>query len=137
MAQRQLSMTGWRVLDIGFVGIVSDDPSVAAFYQEALGLRLLDADDTFVYLTAGAEAKVEILASDTTTARQQRADAPSLGFLVNNPDLATQTLRDRGVVCGPVAEWRSTSEVHRWCYLTDPADNTLLLVERNTTSTEQ
>ena len=126
-------MRSWRVLDVGFIGIVSDTAAAREFYADTLGLEVLDTADDHLYLSAGPQARVELLKSATESARAQRADAPSIGFLVDDLDAARQALTPTGVLSNEVGEWRSEAEVHRWCYLRDPAGNVLLLLERRST----
>ena len=123
-------MRSWRVLDVGFIGIVSDSAAARGFYAGALGLEVLDTADDYLYLSAGPEARVEILSSTSESARAQRADAPSIGFLVDDLDAARQALTPTGLLSQDVGEWHSETEAHRWCYLRDPAGNVLLLLER-------
>lgn len=130
MACGELSLRSWRVLDIGFIGIVSDTDAARTFYSRTLGLEVLDTADDYLYLSAGPEARVEILRSTSESARAQRADAPSIGFLVDDLDAARQALTPTGLLSHEVGEWHSEAEAHRWCYLRDPAGNVLLLLER-------
>jgi catechol 2,3-dioxygenase-like lactoylglutathione lyase family enzyme len=120
----------WRVLDIGFIGIVSDADAARDFYSDVLGLEVLDTADDYLYLSAGPQARVEILRSSSESARAQRADAPSIGFLVDDLDAAREALSPTGLLSGEEREWHSETEAHRWCYLRDPAGNVLLLLER-------
>ena len=123
-------MSRVRIRDVAFIGIVSDDPAVRRFYVEDLGLEALEETDRYLYLRAGPQARLEILAADTDTAAEQSQTAPSVGFLVDDIHEARSALTDKGIPCGEIKRWASDTEEHLWFYLSDPAANTLLLLER-------
>jgi catechol 2,3-dioxygenase-like lactoylglutathione lyase family enzyme len=121
-----------KVLGLAWIGLVSDRPEMRRFYAEALGLKLLEAEAGFAYFQVDETARLEILASHTGTAARQRADAPALGFLVDDLDGAVHQLQQAGVAfTSEIKEWRSGDVMHRWIYLQDPDRNVLLLLERH------
>lgn len=129
VAYWELSM---KIKGIAWLGIVSDDPSVRAFYTKLLQLNLLDETDKYAYCAVDAVTRLEILASASDTAKLQRSDAPAIGFLVDDLDGSVQELQEAGVkLLTSIKEWRSGEIVHRWFYFADPAENVLLLLERH------
>lgn len=121
-----------NIKGIAWLGIVSDDPAVRDFYTHVLQLKLLDETDEYAYYAVDAVTRLEILASTSGTAKLQRSDAPAIGFLVDNLDLALRELERAGIALRtPVEEWRSGEIVHRWFYFADPAGTVLLLLERH------
>ena len=120
-----------KVLGIGWIGLVSDQPSTRRFYAKVLGLNVAEDEPTYAYFTLSETTHLEILASDTRLAARQRVGAPALGFLVEDLDAAVQEVKAAGVnLTSEIEEWRSDNEVHRWVYLEDPEGRTLLLMER-------
>ena len=120
-----------KVLGIGWIGLVSDQPSTRRFYAKVLGLNVAEDEPTYGYFTLSETTHLEILASDTRLAARQRVGAPALGFLVEDLDAAVQEVKAAGVnLTSEIEEWRSDNEVHRWVYLEDPEGHTLLLMER-------
>jgi catechol 2,3-dioxygenase-like lactoylglutathione lyase family enzyme len=121
-----------NIKGIAWLGIVSDDPSLRTFYTKLLQLNLLDETDKYAYYAVDAVTRLEILASASDTAKLQRSDAPSIGFLVDDLDRSVHELEDAGVrLLTSIKEWRSGEIVHRWIYFADPAENVLLLLERH------
>jgi catechol 2,3-dioxygenase-like lactoylglutathione lyase family enzyme len=121
-----------NIIGIAWIGLVSDEAAMRAFYAQVLRLPLLDETAHYAYYAVDAVTRLEILASASRTAAQQRADAPAIGFLVSDLDQGVAELQAAGVTVRlPVQEWRSGENVHRWVYFTDPAGNVLLLLERH------
>jgi|GEM_PF-2648293 len=121
-----------NVLGVAWIGLVSDREAMRHFYSELLGLKLLEAEVGFAYYQVDEKTRLEILASHTRTATQQRADAPAIGFLVDDLESAVQHLRQANVsFMSEIQEWRSGEVIHRWIYLKDPENNVLLLLERH------
>lgn len=120
-----------KILGIAWLGLVSDDAATRQFYTHTLGLKLLDEKEDYAYYAVDAVTRLEILASASATARQQRADAPAIGFLVAELDASKAELEQAGAkLLTDIKEWRSGEIVHRWFYFADPAGNILLLLER-------
>lgn len=120
-----------KVLGIGWLGLVSDQPGTRRFYAKVLGLNLTQEKPAYAYFTLSETTHLEILSSDTRLAKRQRPGAPALGFLVEDLDSAVQEVKAAGVnLKSEIEEWRSDNEVHRWVYLEDPEGYTLLLIER-------
>lgn len=121
-----------KVLGIGWLGLVSDQPETRQFYAKVLGLNLIEDKPAYAYFTIGEATHLEILSSDTRLATRQRQGVPALGFLVEDLDSAVQELRSADVnLKSEIEEWRSDEEIHRWIYLEDPEGHTLLLLERH------
>jgi catechol 2,3-dioxygenase-like lactoylglutathione lyase family enzyme len=120
-----------NVKGIAWLGIVSDDPAVRAFYADVLGLPVLDETAAYAYYAVNDMTHLEVLASTSGTAQHQRHDAPAVGFLVEDVAAGVAALRQAGVgLLTEVKEWRSETEIHRWVTFADPAGNILLLLER-------
>jgi catechol 2,3-dioxygenase-like lactoylglutathione lyase family enzyme len=119
-----------RIRGLAWLGVVSDRPETRAFYREALGLEQLAEDASYAYLKIDERARLEVLASDTQTARRHRPGAPVFGFLVDDVEAALDEVRAKGYpVEGTIHEWRDDTEVHRWTYLQDPEGHILQLVD--------
>ena len=118
------------VIGLGFVGIVSDDPAVRAFYRDAIGLQLLSESDDLAYFAAGETGRIEVLSSGSPTAARQRSDAPAVGLLVVDLDSFLRQLDLSAVGHSRVMQWRDDAEVHRWAYFQDPCGTVLLALER-------
>lgn len=120
-----------NIKGIAWVGIISDDPAVRDFYTNTLQLRLLNETDKYAYYAVDSVTRLEILASTSDTAKQQRSNAPTIGFLVDNIETSVRELEGIGIrLLSDIKEWRSNEIVHKWVYFADPADNILLLLER-------
>ncbi|MCW5875382.1 MAG: VOC family protein [Anaerolineales bacterium] len=121
-----------KIKGIAWIGIVSDDSAVRDFYTHTLQLKLLDEAQDYVYYAVDEVARLEILASASRTAAQQRPDAPAIGFLVDDLDESVAELSAQGVqLLTDIKEWRSGEILHRWVYFADPGGNILLLLERH------
>jgi glyoxylase I family protein len=111
-----------EIRGIVFAGIATDDPrALAAFFRDALGLRLV-ADDEVFMLAAG----------DATLAVVPRSYVPppsdtNLGLLVDDVEAATAELAGRGVEPdGPLLE----SDAFRYRHFRAPDGRRFELVER-------
>jgi len=120
------------ITGIGFVGIVTENREMRAFYRDVLGLELLaEHSDRFAYFATDARGRVELLAPHTNLAQHQHPHRVSFGLLVEDLDAALAELESKPT--GPVSEvfsWTKGEVSQRWVFLRDPDGNALLLLEQ-------
>lgn len=116
---------------IGWIGLVAAKEESLGFYRDGLGLALRESDPNYQYLSAGAEAFLELYVPSARGAARIKRDAPAVGFLVHDLDVAAARLRRYGSDVGETfEEWSSPGERHRWFYVRDPEGNVVVLIER-------
>ena len=108
---------------------VQDIQASIAFYRDVLGLPLLEQDEDWAHLDAGAGALLELFSGGTSVQGAKTADQQSivLGLRVDDLDQAVETLRGRGVrfILGGSGEFAGT----RWAHFYDPEGNRLEVKE--------
>jgi catechol 2,3-dioxygenase-like lactoylglutathione lyase family enzyme len=115
---------------VAWLGLVSDRPETRAFYRETLGLEQVAEDASYAFFKIDDRARLEVLASDTQTARRHKPGAPVFGFLVDDVEAALDEVRSKGYAAdGTIHEWHDETEAHRWTYLEDPEGHVLQLVD--------
>ncbi len=108
--------------------LVADLEGAISFYQDILGLSLLESDDKCALFDAGDGAVFELWSSGYRSSSPKTAEQQSLrvGLRVNNLDDAVSELRSRGVqFIGEIGEYEGT----RWIHFADPEGNRLELKE--------
>ena len=110
-------------LGFSWVGLfVSDLPKAIDFYENKLGLHVLERHDGCCIFDAGAGALFEIWGKGFASAMRKTAREQSMlvGFLVENLELAVETVKSRGVQ--PDSAMDSYLGT-RWIYYTDLEGN--------------
>ena len=61
-----------NILGVGWIGLVSDRPQTRRFYEQALGLRLIEEKPAYAYYTINAATHLEVLSTASRLASRQR-----------------------------------------------------------------
>jgi catechol-2,3-dioxygenase len=118
------------VRGVVWIGLVSDRPETRAFYRDVLGLEPVVEDATHTDFAVGERDRLEVLASDTRTARRHRQGAPAFGLLVDDLEASLDQVRSNGYpVGGEIHRWQDHAEAYRWAYLEDPEGHVLQLID--------
>jgi predicted enzyme related to lactoylglutathione lyase len=107
---------------IVWAGLYSQDiERLARFYQDVVGLRLIEGDARCKIFDAGAGALFELWGRGTAHTRKTPAEqSVVIGFLVDDLEAAVAQLRLRGLPADtPIDSYLGT----RWAYFTDPEGN--------------
>ena len=119
------------ITGICFVGIVTTNPEMRSFFEQVLGLEVLNENpERFTYFAAGAQGRVELLAPHTNTAQHQHPHRISVGFLVADLNSAIVELEAKGIRHSEVFSWQKGQTSQRWVFIRDPDDNAFLLLEQ-------
>lgn len=116
---------------IAWVGLYAQDLQILAdFYQQVLGLRLIEHTDKYCILDAGADTQFEIWANGYSIAGRKTPAQQSMiaGFSVDHLETAVAELSTRGLK--PEADINSY-QGKRWIYYTDPEGNRFELKDNN------
>ena len=118
------------VRGVAWLGLIGDHPATRAFYRDLLGLEVVEEGPDHVQFVLPGGTRLEVLASHTGTGARLRAEAPAIGFLVDDVEAALADLGSAGYEAeGTLHEWRSDTETYRWTYLEDPEGHLLQLVD--------
>ncbi len=110
-------------LSIAWAGLYAEDfNALIAFYENTLGLKLLERGERFALLDAGGGALFEIWGRgfSSTGRKTPRRQSVFIGFLVEHLEPAVEALKSRGLVAdGEIGSHAGT----RWIHYTDPEGN--------------
>ncbi len=116
---------------IAWVGLYANDlKHLASFYQDKLGLRLIENDESCWIFDAGAGALFEMWGHGHASPRRKTTQEQSMvvGFLVERLEPVIASLSVRGVLADTeIDSYLGT----RWIYYTDPEGNRFELKDGN------
>ncbi len=116
---------------IAWVGLYANDlQQLASFYQDKLGLRLIEHDESCYIFDVGAGALFEIWGNGHASPQRKTTHEQSMviGFLVECIEPAIASLKEKGVspdteICGYLGT--------RWVYYSDSEGNRFELKDSN------
>ena len=106
-----------------WVGLYAQDiASLAAFYEQKVGLGLIEGDDHCCIFDAGTGALFEVWAKGhaSTPRKSPREQSMIVGFLVDDLEHAVDGMRQRGLEPDTAIDSYLGT---RWIYYTDPEGN--------------
>jgi catechol 2,3-dioxygenase-like lactoylglutathione lyase family enzyme len=116
---------GWPV----WIGVVSEDlEAQRRFYREVLGLREMEAGESWIEFDMGSKRVFELIARDPAVP-QYVSGGYVVGFAVEDIHAAAAELAARGVEQVSEIEGGPDSEQY-WCYFRDGEGNLFEIAQR-------
>jgi predicted enzyme related to lactoylglutathione lyase len=113
-----------------WIGLFAQDiTSLSDFYENKVGLRLIESSADCHIFDAGAGALFEVWRNGQDLGRRKTPGEQSMivGFLVDNLELAVSRLKERGLHSDTdIDSYLGT----RWVYFTDPEGNRFELKDK-------